>query len=292
MTIIATLLLIIQISVFLTVMSYGLRSNLTDVFYLLRSPGYLLRAMLSIFVIMPIVSVALVKLIGLDSISTIALVSIAISPIPPFLPKNVLRRGGPESDCYGLLAITGLLSVFVIPFAFRIFGAIFQRDGHFPELEIIKIISMTVLLPITVGMVIRRIAPAFSERIAGLLGTIGLVLLIAAFLPLFGGFFPMIWALIGNGAVLAFLAFALVGVVVGHWLGGAEPDDRVVLAITTSTRQPAIAMALVGASVVNSDMNIATSAIMLYALSSAAVALPYLAWLTGTEKALKAGKLA
>src|SRR5215217_6448142 len=96
MSIIATLLLIIQISVFLTVMSYGMQSNPADVFYVIRRPGYLLRAMLSMFVIMPIVSVALVKLVDLDLVTEIALVSIAISPIPAFLPKNVLRRHGRE----------------------------------------------------------------------------------------------------------------------------------------------------------------------------------------------------
>ena len=49
-------------------------------------------------------------------------------------------------------------------------------------------------------------------------------------------------SLIGNGSLLALAAFVAVGLAAGHLLGGPNAADRLVLALSTATRHPVIAL--------------------------------------------------
>jgi hypothetical protein len=60
---------------------------------------------------------------------------------------------------------------------------------------------------------------------------------------------PHILALIGSGTLIAFATFMLVGLAVGHWLGGPEAEDRTALAYSSASRHPGIARNGSGASV-------------------------------------------
>jgi hypothetical protein len=48
------------------------------------------------------------------------------------------------------------------------------------------------------------------------------------------------WTLVGNGAVLPIIAFVLVGLVIGHLLGGPTPENRTALAFSTASRHPGL----------------------------------------------------
>ena len=52
---------------------------------------------------------------------------------------------------------------------------------------------------------------------------------------------------IGNGSLAAIVAFVFIGLAAGHLLGGPEPANRTVLAFTTSSRHPGIAIAIASA---------------------------------------------
>jgi BASS family bile acid:Na+ symporter len=73
----------------LTVFGFGLRASFDDVLYLFHRPGLLGRSLLAMFVIMPIVAVALLRLFDAPRNVEIVLVALAISPIPPLLPKKL-----------------------------------------------------------------------------------------------------------------------------------------------------------------------------------------------------------
>jgi len=96
---------------------------------------------------------------------------------------------------------------------------------------------------------------------------------------------PM-WSLVGNGTIMALIAFALVGVTAGHFLGGQDPADRTVLSLATASRHPAIAVALTSGNMIEAQRKNAAAAIVLYLLVSTIVVGPYLNWL-GTYEAEK-----
>jgi bile acid:Na+ symporter, BASS family len=71
--------------------------------------------------------------------------------------------------------------------------------------------------------------------------------------------------------------FVLIGLAAGHLLGGPDPDDRTVLALSTATRHPGVAIAIANANFPGGKL--AVAAVLLYVLVSAVVSIPYLNWI-------------
>ena len=63
-------------------------------------------------------------------------------------------------------------------------------------------------------------------------------------LPVLFTAWPSIIALVRRRTIVAIAAFVLVGLAVGHSLGGHDFHDRAVLALATATRHPGIALAI------------------------------------------------
>jgi BASS family bile acid:Na+ symporter len=87
---------------------------------------------------------------------------------------------------------------------------------------------------------------------------------------------PAIWALIGNGTVIALTAFVLVGLAVGHLFGGPGPQNRTALAIATATRHPGVALLLAQANFPGEKQ--VAPAVLLYLFVNAVLVIPYLVW--------------
>jgi len=278
----AILAIAIKISIFLVVLRFGLEASIADVLFVFRQPGLLIRSIVSIYVIVPAFAIFLVKVFSLNPVLEVALVGLSISPVPPILPNKALKKGGEKKYTFGLLAAISVLSLIIIPIEARIFNAIFNRETVFSETSVLITILVSVIVPFAIGMIIRHFAPAVSQH-ARLIGKIGMVILIVAFLPILIALLPAIWSLIGNGTILAIIAFTLVALTAGHLLGGPDPTDRLVLALATAARHPAIAIGLVTANVDGSEKKLAIAAILLYLLVSGIIIGPYLNWLGGHE---------
>ena len=266
----------VQASVFLIVFSLGLASTKEDGLYLLSRPGQLVRSLLSMNVIMPLVAVGLAAVFDFPRAVNIALVALAVSPVPPILPKRELSAGGRGSYAVGLLVVEALLAIVLIPLTLRLIAWGFGKEAHVPEAAVVRLVAITVLLPIAAGIVVRKLAPAFAARAArpiylgamGLLGVVVVVLLIGAWRPAV--------ALIGNGHVLVLAVFVAIGLVVGHMLGGPVHEDRVVLALSTASRHPGVALVIATANFPHEKRVLGV--ILLYLVISLVVSGVYLVW--------------
>jgi uncharacterized membrane protein YuzA (DUF378 family) len=95
-------------------------------------------------------------------------------------------------------------------------------------------------------MLVRQLTPTVALRIAGPVALIAALLLALNVLPVLFTKWASITALVNSHTIVAIAAFVLVGLAVGHSLGGHDPDDRAVLALATATRHPGIALARKG----------------------------------------------
>lgn len=285
----------IKISIFITVLSLGMRASVSDIAHLFRRPGQLIRALLAIFVIMPVVAIVVVKAFTLSPVIRVVLVALSVSPIPPMFPKKAFKSGGDASFTFGLLAGVTILSVVIIPLAFVVLDVVVGRDTQVSQPFLMRTLATAVLLPMAIGMAVRYLAPRFSEGFANVLAKIGGGLLLASFLPILIVLLPTIWSLTGNGTILAFVVFALAGVTAGYFLGGPDPKERTVLALASASRHPGIAIALASANVVDeTPKQVVAAAVIFYLLISAIVVAPFLKWLSRDEpgKAAPVGKAA
>jgi BASS family bile acid:Na+ symporter len=276
MTLASLIPLVLQISIWLIVFSLGLRATFADLTHVLGRPLLLLRSLLAMLVIMPIVAVMLVKVMNLSPTVAVALVALSLAPVPPLLPGKQLKAGARHSYAIGLLVAASVVSIVWLPIAVKMVGAAFNFELRVPALAIGTIMLFTVLAPLAVGFAFRSLAPGAAEKLQPITALLGMIILVAAVLPVVIVKWPDISAQIGDGTLLAFAIFVIAGLVFGHALGGPGQEDRTVLATAAASHHPGVAIQIATLNFPN-EGSIAP-AILLYLLTAAIISAPYILW--------------
>jgi len=267
----------IVLSIMLIVLSFALRATWRDSTSLFRNPSLLLRSLLAMNVVMPIFAMALVGLFSLRPEVAIALLTLAVSPVPPFLPREQLQVAGRRAyDVHSLLGATSLLSIVLAPASVVLIGLAFSHHVDIDPLKIARVVAVTVLLPFAAGLIINHLRPSFAASVSPLAGKAGMLLLVVACIPILVKRGPAMLELIGNGTLFAIVAFVAVGLAVGHLLGGPDPQERGVLALATAMRHPGVALVI--ASGISEADKVVGPALMLYLLVGTLVSAPYVRW--------------
>jgi BASS family bile acid:Na+ symporter len=268
-------LLAFQISIICTVFGFGLKATPDDLLYVLRRPGLLARSLIAVFLIMPVVAVALSRWFDFPRTVEIDLIALALSPTPPLLPGRETRSGGHGSYGLGLMALLALLSIALVPLSLTLLGASVGLPFSMSPTAIAAIVFKAALLPLAAGLVMRALAPALAARLEKPVRILVMILAPLAVTAVLISTAPAMWRLIGSGTILAILLFLVIGFAAGHVLGGPEPDHSVVLALSTACRHPAIALSIASANYPDEDFG---PTILLYLLLGIAAGIPYVAW--------------
>ena len=152
-----------------------------------------------------------------------------------------------------------------------------------------KTILTGVLIPLAIGMIVRRFAPAFAARAMPWLYKLSMLLVLLVFLPIVISIWPALTQLIGNGTLLGMALVIIIALIGGHLLGGPEIEDRATLAIASSVRHPGIAMMLANANFADKRV---TAAVLLFLLVGLVVGVPYKRWIRRSMAHPSAAKVA
>jgi len=263
--------LLITASILLLVFALGLRATFADAtsFFrqFLRPPNRLPRALIAMYVIVPVVAVILAMTMDLAGPVRAALLAMAVAPIPPILPGKQLKFGGKTDYVFGLLVAVSLAAVVIVPLGVYALGLVFGREASFGSGDIAKLIATTILVPLILGLVVRHLAPGVAERMAPWASRLGNVLLLAALVPVLIKAWPAVASLVGNRSILAIATMIGVALFAGHMLGGPDPDERSTLAIASAMRHPGVALAVATANA--PDEPGLGAAVLLYVLVAA-----------------------
>ena len=276
MTLAELVVLALKVSIAVLVFSIGLETPAADLAYFVRRPGRLARSVLAMSVVMPIIAVLIVKGLDLRRPVVITLIALAMAPIPPILPRRLLKAGADHAYTLCLLFTAALLSIVLIPFESTILDAIFPAHIAVPPGPVAIIVLTTILLPILAGVIVRQLAPQMAARLASPLGIAANVLLMIGVVLVLVKIGPMAVAQLGQGTLLAIAAFVIVGLAVGHLLGPPTPDGRTVLALATASRHPGLAIAI--ARLNFPDEKTVPATVLLYLLVGIVLTTPYLIW--------------
>ena len=203
--------------------------------------------MIAVFVIMPIVAMVLAQVFDFRRTVEITLVAVSLSPVPPLLPKKQTKAGGRASYALALMAILALLSIVVVPLGVALVGRIVGQSLAMAPAAIARIVLMSVLLPLSAGMAVRALIPSIADRLEKPVDVVVKVLLPLAVIALIAAGWQAISAAVGDGTVVAIGAFVAIGLLVGHVMAGPDPRAAVVLALSSATRHPAIALSIAAA---------------------------------------------
>ena len=266
------LLLTLKSAVGLLILAIGMESRFTDIVYLWRQPGLLLRSLLAMYVLVPLVAVLLVISLNLPSGVEIALLILAVSAGAPLLPRK-LKFLGREPYIFSLIVLSSLLSILIVPTWLALLGHMFAVQRVLEPNDVALILAKALFLPLVAGMLLRWLFPRLTERIVDrLLGIVGAVFMVCALLLL-----ALHWTLLleaGWPFLLTLVTMALLALGIGHALGGPHPDGRTALAVACATRHVGVAV-LVAATLPGPRTAVLITA---YIVTSAVITLPYLRW--------------
>jgi bile acid:Na+ symporter, BASS family len=231
---------LLQGAIIASVLALGLNASTSDILYLWHRPGLLLRSFIAMYVVMPLIAVLHVLLLPLPPSGKEGLVLVAISAGAPLLPKTMLKLGCNPPYVYSLLVSTSLAAVLTIPFSLAALSPILPENARESPLSVAVVVARTFLVPLAVGMLVRRLAPLTVDRIRGpVLLVAGLVLVTVLLSLLVLNFSAVLEVDLPSLGAIAIITFA--GLAVGHLLGGPEPGNRTCLALASSSRHLGLA---------------------------------------------------
>ena len=269
--------IVLMAGIMLTVTSVGLRSRPADTLLLLRNPRLGIRAMASMFVLMPLFVIGLTWVLPVvDQAAHAALIALAVSPMPPILPRRQVKIGAGGDYAVGLQVLASLVSIVIAPIFIWLAGWLEGVATVFDPAEALRVLAVTIGAPLVAGIVIARLWPR-AAALSTPLARVALLLLVAGGAVALVAEASEIASQIGHGVLLVIAAIVLFGLIVGHLLGGPDAGNRGALALATSARHPGLAIALATANFPH-DKKAIVAAVLLFLLANLVLTLPYALW--------------
>jgi len=183
--------------------------------------------------------------------------------------------GGSTPYSASLQLTLALLAVLTTPLTLAIFHAMFVLEtAGLSPMEVAREVAIVQFLPVSIGLLVRRLVPGLAgvaARPLTVLANVLFALLIAAILV------PSVRMILHFGTLPALAIVIMVGIslALGHLLGGPVPDERSALAIASIARNVGLALFITVLSRVEQTV---LPTLLSYMILGAIVAVPYSGW--------------
>jgi predicted Na+-dependent transporter len=267
------LLLTIKLAITALVFATGLSATREDLFWIWRHPPLLARSFLAMYILVPVVAIAMVLLFDLPRGTKIGLLFLSISAGAPLLPRKLIKLGGDAAFAFSIVIATSLAAVVTVPASLALLQPLLPVETDVDIGRLALTIIKTFLLPLAAGMLFRKFLPDWAEKLGDpIMRYAGLVLLGGAGILIISSFGQIM--AVGLPSILAFAGLTLSALAIGHWLGGPDEAQRTSLAVSCATRH--IGLALVLAADMKGPGTFPLIATYLFA--SSLVSIPYIRW--------------
>jgi len=229
------LLFKISLAIFMagSLLEMGLRLSLPDALRGLRNARFVAYTIVWGFVICPALAYAITRILPLEPTYAIGLILLGMAPCAPFVPMLVDKAKGDLGFTAAFMLLASVGTVVCMPFTVPLLVKGLTTSAW----AIAKPLLMVVLLPMAVGVLIRRSSDAIAskllpvaKKIAGLAG-----LLWAVFCLIIYG--KGLLSMAGSFAVLSQLIFFGIVCIGTYWFGiGLGYEQKVVLSVGVTTR--------------------------------------------------------
>ena len=262
-------------SIALIVFSVGLGVAPGTIAGFLKDPRPAARAMLAMFVVMPLIVLAVTYVFPVAPAVLAALLALSISPMPPILARKEQKAGAEFDYAIGIQVAATFLSLAAAPLWILVFEQLSGRDLPFGAGAMLKTLLATVIAPLVLGIAVNRLTPALAKTLARPANLVAVVVQLAASVIMLWKLAPVMGATLGNGTLAIMVLVALLGLGVGYLLGGPHEGNRGALALATSARHPGVAIGL-AIGLFAGEVTPVVGAVLVYFLVSAVIGMPVL----------------
>ncbi|WP_107669863.1 DUF202 domain-containing protein [Cyanothece sp. BG0011] len=268
---------LIALNIFLIMLTMGVKIPLADLVSLKNHPQFLGKSLLSVLVIFPLMVSVILSVLNPGKNTAIALILLAASPAPPLLTKRTIMSGGNVRFAASLQVILSLLAVIVTPLILSLFSLIFSTNNEtIDSLLVAKQVATVQLLPLSLGLLIRKLSAELGEEIGDLLLNVANTLFLFVLIFSLGISLNLVPS-VGWKTIVDIALIVMLGLIIGHLLGGVDDkvESRSTLATATIARNVGLALYI---AIINGATN-AIPGIAAYAVLGAIFALPYNIWI-------------
>jgi BASS family bile acid:Na+ symporter len=164
-------------------------------------------SLVSMFIVMPFIALALAVAFDPPQLVRVALVATALSPVPPFLPTKVRDAGGRASYGLGLMATFSILSIVLVPVWVEFLGALMGRPFHQGPAAVAGPVLVAAAAPLAAGMLVRAFLPRLADRVEKPAAMVAKAVLTAATLLLLVAVFPQLLTVLTVSTVATLAVF-------------------------------------------------------------------------------------
>ena len=245
----------------------------------------LLRVLLGSCFLVPLVALGLLKLPFAAAISPPGRFAIGLMAVCPSAPLTLRKAGkaGGSSPLAATLQVSAALAAIVsIPVMAYVLTRAHGLEGwEILPRQVARQIAVAQILPLTIGMLVRRWQPAWAQRQQQTFDRLAnglLALLIGVVLFKTG---PMLVPFLGRNllALAAMAAVVVASMTIGFLLAGGAEEQRTTAALVTSMRNPGLALLFAG--IYSPTMDGLKLAILTYLLVTVLVQIPFVRWRRG-----------
>ncbi len=247
-----------------------------------QHPGLLLRGLLGTCMLVPLVAVALLlwpPTLALSQPARFAIALMAVCPSAPLLLRKAGKQGGDRSLAALLQVGAALVAILSIPLLANLITHIFGVSGWAIEARhVAGQVALIQLLPLLLGLLLRRFAPQWASRLEAPLDRIANVLLLLLVLVVLVKTAPLLATYVGANLVALPVmgTLVLISLALGYGLADRDPQQRVTLALVTSMRNPGLALLLAGTYA--PEVPAVKLGILMYLLITVLLSIPFLRW--------------
>jgi bile acid:Na+ symporter, BASS family len=261
-------------TVFTVMFDVGLGIVPGEFLWLSRRPGLMLKALFAVLVAVPIIALVVARVLELPRPAEVGLMVMAISPGAPVALQRSLSSGGHRSFAPGLQITVALLAVVSLPLSLAVLNQVYASSASVSPGQLMKQVCIAQLLPLGLGVSVGRLRPMAASWLQPRLACVWKALIVLLGILAVIGFWGAIVGA-GPGMAIATVLTTLGAIAVGHAVGGPDRATRTAVAISSSARNPGLALLVVAVNGAPLGVRIA---VLSYIVVSALTILPYMFW--------------
>jgi bile acid:Na+ symporter, BASS family len=226
--------------------SMGLKANFADVLDTMRKWRIVVGCVVANYVAVPLVTSLLLFWFETAPLISTGFLILATCPGAPVGPPLTALAKGNLPTAIGTMVILACFSAVLTPLLLSWLLGRLAPNGelHIDSLSIIRTLLLVQLLPLGLGLGIQKLAPKFSNRVAGPMSLLGSLLLVILLILILISQFETLATIAWQGwwRMSMLLATALT---IGWFSGGVSNETRKALALNTAVRNLAVGLVIV-----------------------------------------------
>ena len=238
-----------SITIFTLMLTIGVNETVERLISLWRRSAILLRSLFAVIVLVPAVVILLLLVFDLPPAVATGLALLAAAPGAPLTTTRSKVASADLTYVSSLQLALAILAVVLTPAWLAIYYALFDLTIEtIGPISVASQVARVTFLPVVIGLLLQRFAPALVDRIRkplNILATV-LFLLLALVILVALAMAPELREklLLGPVAIAAILIMAIAALAIGHLVGGRNPEQRGGLATACIARNFGLAVYL------------------------------------------------